>query len=55
MVGAPVDLTYEYDHLGDSTQLLQDIASGKHPFAKVPVFTTLNIANISRFSVVQTS
>lgn len=35
MVGVPVDLTYDYDHLGDSTQLLQDIASGKHPFAKV--------------------
>ena len=35
MVGVPTDLSYEYDHLGDSTQLLEDIASGKHPFAKV--------------------
>lgn len=34
MVGTQVDLTYDYDHLGDSTQVLQDIASGKHPFAK---------------------
>ncbi|XP_052813438.1 NADH-ubiquinone oxidoreductase 75 kDa subunit, mitochondrial-like [Mya arenaria] len=34
MVGGQVDLTYEYEHLGDSTQILSDIASGKHPFAK---------------------
>ena len=28
-------------HLGDSTQLLQDIASGKHPFRKV-IFSQMN-------------
>ncbi|EGD82631.1 NADH-ubiquinone oxidoreductase 75 kDa subunit [Salpingoeca rosetta] len=34
MVGDKVDLTYEYDHLGDTVQTLQDIASGKHAFSK---------------------
>lgn len=33
MVGAKVDLTFDYEHLGDSTKLLEEIASGKHPFA----------------------
>ncbi|NXL74788.1 NDUS1 oxidoreductase, partial [Leptocoma aspasia] len=35
LVGSPVDLTYRYDHLGESPQILQDIASGKHAFSKV--------------------
>nr|KAG5691885.1 hypothetical protein BaRGS_033248 [Batillaria attramentaria] len=35
LLGAPVDLTYEYDHLGDSTAELQELASGSHPFSKV--------------------
>nr|XP_056717451.1 NADH-ubiquinone oxidoreductase 75 kDa subunit, mitochondrial [Euleptes europaea] len=35
LVGSPVDLTYSYDHLGDSPQLLLDIASEKHPFSKI--------------------
>ncbi|XP_048341354.1 NADH-ubiquinone oxidoreductase 75 kDa subunit, mitochondrial [Sphaerodactylus townsendi] len=35
LVGSPVDLTYTYDHLGDSPQLLLDIASGKHPFSEI--------------------
>ncbi|NWR15586.1 NDUS1 oxidoreductase, partial [Emberiza fucata] len=35
LVGSPVDLTYRYDHLGESPQILQDIASGKHSFSKV--------------------
>lgn len=34
MVGTQVDLTYDYDHLGDSTKILEDIASGKHAFSK---------------------
>ncbi|KAL5007913.1 hypothetical protein ScPMuIL_016719 [Solemya velum] len=34
-VGSKVDLTYEYEHLGDSASVLQDLASGKHPFSKV--------------------
>uniref|UniRef100_A0A6B2F842 NADH-ubiquinone oxidoreductase 75 kDa subunit, mitochondrial n=1 Tax=Bothriechis nubestris TaxID=1766655 RepID=A0A6B2F842_9SAUR len=35
LVGSPVDLTYTYEHLGDSPQILLDIASEKHPFSKV--------------------
>lgn len=34
LVGPKVDLTYEYEHLGDSTSVLNDILSGKHPFSK---------------------
>uniref|UniRef100_A0A8C5WJB6 NADH-ubiquinone oxidoreductase 75 kDa subunit, mitochondrial n=1 Tax=Leptobrachium leishanense TaxID=445787 RepID=A0A8C5WJB6_9ANUR len=34
VVGSAVDLTYTYNHLGDSPQVLKDIASGKHPFSK---------------------
>ncbi|NXB26231.1 NDUS1 oxidoreductase, partial [Rhagologus leucostigma] len=35
LVGSPVNLTYTYEHLGESPQTLQDIASGKHAFSKV--------------------
>ncbi|XP_032921047.1 NADH-ubiquinone oxidoreductase 75 kDa subunit, mitochondrial [Catharus ustulatus] len=35
LVGSPVNLTYTYEHLGESPQILQDIASGKHPFSEV--------------------
>ncbi|NXP31755.1 NDUS1 oxidoreductase, partial [Leiothrix lutea] len=35
LVGSPVNLTYTYEHLGESPQILQDIASGKHAFSKV--------------------
>lgn len=35
MVGKQSDLTYTYDHLGDDASVLQDIASGKHPYSKV--------------------
>ncbi|XP_008972489.1 NADH-ubiquinone oxidoreductase 75 kDa subunit, mitochondrial isoform X2 [Pan paniscus] len=35
LIGSPVDLTYTYDHLGDSPKILQDIASGSHPFSQV--------------------
>lgn len=38
LVGSPVDLTYTYEHLGDSPLILLDIMSGKHPFSKVPCF-----------------
>lgn len=34
LVGTPVDLTYEYEHLGDSPLVLQEIANGTHPFAE---------------------
>ncbi|XP_044158507.1 NADH-ubiquinone oxidoreductase 75 kDa subunit, mitochondrial [Bufo gargarizans] len=35
VIGSPVDLTYTYDHLGDSPQIIKDIATGKHAFSKV--------------------
>ena len=34
LVGKPVDLTYGYDHLGDSPHVLEEIISGRHPLAK---------------------
>eukprot|EP00043_Microstomoeca_roanoka_P012919 m.125656 g.125656 ORF g.125656 m.125656 type:complete len:712 (+) comp15626_c2_seq1:115-2250(+) len=34
LVGEKVDLTYGYDHLGETLQTLQDIAAGKHAFSK---------------------
>lgn len=34
LIGSSVDLTYTYDHLGESPQILKEIASGKHPFSK---------------------
>lgn len=35
LLGKEVDLSYTYDHLGESAEILQDIASGSHPFAQV--------------------
>uniref|UniRef100_UPI00398E5043 NADH-ubiquinone oxidoreductase 75 kDa subunit, mitochondrial n=1 Tax=Pristiophorus japonicus TaxID=55135 RepID=UPI00398E5043 len=35
LIGTNVDLSYTYNHLGDSAQVLQEIASGKHPFSQV--------------------
>ncbi|EFX87607.1 hypothetical protein DAPPUDRAFT_192333 [Daphnia pulex] len=34
-VGPDVDLTYETENLGDSMQVLQDLAEGRHAFSKV--------------------
>jgi len=34
VIGPEVDLTYDYDHLGDSPDILQQLADGTHPFAK---------------------
>lgn len=34
LVGPKVDLTYDYEHLGDSTEVLEELASGKHPYSK---------------------
>ncbi|TPP64913.1 NDUS1 [Fasciola gigantica] len=34
MIGPRVDLTYDYEHLGDSVSVLHELVSGKHPFAK---------------------
>ncbi len=34
LLGAPVDLTYDYEHLGAGPKTLAEIADGSHPFAK---------------------
>merc|ERR1712168_932936 len=34
MVGKETDLTYTYDHLGETASVLQEIASGSHPYAE---------------------
>ncbi|CAI8023176.1 NADH-ubiquinone oxidoreductase 75 kDa subunit, mitochondrial [Geodia barretti] len=34
LIGPKLDLTYEYQHLGDSAAVLAQVASGKHPFSK---------------------
>lgn len=34
VVGAPVDLPYDYQYLGDSFAVLDDIIKGEHPMAK---------------------
>jgi NADH dehydrogenase (ubiquinone) Fe-S protein 1 len=33
MIGAANDTTYNYTHLGNNASILNEIASGKHPFA----------------------
>ena len=35
VVGPEADLTYGYEHLGNDPAVLEQIASGEHPFAKV--------------------
>jgi NADH dehydrogenase (ubiquinone) Fe-S protein 1 len=35
VVGPNIDLKYEYEHLGETTQVLQKLADGSHPFCKV--------------------
>ena len=35
LIGAPVDLTYKYDHLGAGAQTLAEVADGKNGFASV--------------------
>lgn len=35
LVGKEVDLSYTYDHLGESPKVLQEIVSGNHPFCQV--------------------
>ncbi|XP_071965290.1 NADH-ubiquinone oxidoreductase 75 kDa subunit, mitochondrial-like [Antedon mediterranea] len=34
LVGENVDLTYSYDHLGNTTDVLSELAKGTHPFNK---------------------
>lgn len=35
LLGQKVDLTYDYDYLGDSTAELEQLVNGTHPFNKV--------------------
>jgi NADH dehydrogenase/NADH:ubiquinone oxidoreductase subunit G len=35
LIGSNVDLTYDYNYLGDSTTILQDILNNKHPYSQV--------------------
>eukprot|EP00794_Sanderia_malayensis_P003367 gene3367-3856_t len=35
MVGKEADLNYDYEHLGDNANVLEEIAEGKHDFCKV--------------------
>ena len=35
LVGEPIDLTYDVDHLGAGPKTLSEIADGSHPFAQV--------------------
>ncbi|CAF1290213.1 unnamed protein product, partial [Didymodactylos carnosus] len=35
VIGPKLDLTYTYDHLGDSTKVLAELSSGKHAFSKI--------------------
>lgn len=34
MIGPKVDLSYNYEHLGDDTSILKGIINDTHPFAK---------------------
>ncbi len=33
VIGSAVDLTYDYEHLGNTTQTLIEIVEGRHPFS----------------------
>lgn len=35
MVGHNVDLSFAYDHLGEETSVLKELADGTHPFCQV--------------------
>lgn len=46
LLGKEVDLSYTYDHLGESAMVLQEIASGTHPFSQVRLSTFSNTLNV---------
>lgn len=35
LVGSNVDLSYSYEHLGEETAVLKELANGTHPFFQV--------------------
>lgn len=41
MVGHQVDLSYTYEHLGEDTAVLKELANGTHPFCQVVTHTHL--------------
>ena len=40
LIGAEVDLTYEYNFLGSNAKALDDLLAGKGEFAQVATFIT---------------
>ncbi len=47
VIGPNVNLTYEYDHLGESAQILEELLSGSHKYSKVSsIIVTLHYSVI---------
>lgn len=46
VLGHKVDLSYTYNHLGDSTQVLQEIAAGTHPYCQVATHLLIPYYNL---------
>ena len=44
-------LTYDYDHLGDSVSVIEDIISGKHPYAKVRLIDFCFLVSIFGYAI----
>ena len=38
LIGSKVDLTYEYDYLGDSVDIIEQLLNGKHKYNSVKFF-----------------
>ena len=38
-----MNMCLSFQHLGDSTKILEDIANGKHPFAAVYIYNYIHI------------
>uniref|UniRef100_A0A3B3XVB5 NADH-ubiquinone oxidoreductase 75 kDa subunit, mitochondrial n=1 Tax=Poecilia mexicana TaxID=48701 RepID=A0A3B3XVB5_9TELE len=43
LVGHQVDLTYTYEHLGEKSSVLKELANGTHPFSQVTDTQTSNV------------
>lgn len=44
LIGAPYDLTYDYDHVGNGPKSIIDILDGRHPFSS-RIASVYNIYN----------
>lgn len=51
LVGRKVDLTYTYEHLGDSAEVLQEIAAGTHPFSQVITYLCHHFTNHFNYTI----